>query len=76
MAPKPAKEPRMLVARESFVANWGGVDQQFHQGQTRVREDDPRIKGLEHLFEPVEASAGIEQATAAPGEIRDQVIAK
>lgn len=66
----------MLVARESFVANFGGIDQQFHGGQTRVREDDPRIKGLEHLFEPAEASPGIEQATAAPGEVRDQVIAE
>jgi len=73
---KPASRPRILIAKESFLANWGGVEQQFLQNETRVSEDDPRLEGIRHLFEPIDASFGYEQATADPVDINKMIIAE
>ena len=70
-------DTRMLVAAESFVVNFDGIDVDFKQNETRIRANDPRIKGLEHLFKPIEAHYLVEEATANPGQFRgdDGIIA-
>ena len=67
----------MLVAKTSF--SWSG--RVFQEG-TSVADDDPVVKGREHLFETVEErhvrvrGGVVERATAGPGEIRNVQIPK
>lgn len=60
----------ILRCTESFA----GDDNRVVTAGSLVDADDPVVKGREHLFEPVETfmarRAGVEQATAAPGEVR------
>lgn len=60
----------MLVAKESFIIRWEGVDKVFTGGVTRVREGHPVLEGREHLFEALTPHYEVEAATAAPGEVR------
>lgn len=61
---------RIMVAKESFVTRYEGVDLTFLAGQTRVEEGHPILVGREHLFEPIKAHYEVEAATAGPGEVR------
>lgn len=67
----PSKKKQLvpLRARVSFHAGTRFV----RRGQL-VRSDDDVVKGREHLFADVNEGLGIEQATAAPGEVRDVAI--
>ncbi len=65
-------EGRVLVAIESFACHRDGADWTFVAGQTLIREGHPWLRGIEHLFEPVTPQFDIEQATAAPGEVRER----
>jgi hypothetical protein len=70
---------RLLVAKEAFTCRFQGADHSFNPGDI-VEEGHPILRGIEHLFKPVEAithyrvhtpeDAPVEQATAAPGEER------
>lgn len=60
----------MLRATQTFFAG----RRKFSRGQL-VSPTDPDVKGREHLFEDT-ASAGVEQATAAPGELRRVAVPK
>jgi hypothetical protein len=56
----------VLRVRETFFYG----NQKLSRGQL-VRDDDPIARGKMHLFEPVPDDLPVvEQATAAPGEIR------
>lgn len=60
---KPATKPAVLLrARETFFVGRITV----YEGDI-VDSKDTIVKGREHLFAPV----GVEQATAAPGELRN-----
>jgi hypothetical protein len=59
----------MFVAKESFVAIVGGVEERINKGDL-VREGHAVLEGREKLFKPVEVQYDMEQATAAPGEKR------
>lgn len=71
------KSASVLVVKEPFGVAYGpGQIRAFRKGQV-VRSDDPVVKGRERFFEPAEDKLGIvpvEQATAAPGEVRDVAI--
>lgn len=72
----------VLVARETFVCNINGKRCQVNEGDL-VRAGHPVTKGREHLFgEPdvleyerpapkKKVAPKTEQATAAPGEVRE-----
>lgn len=45
---------QVYIANESFVTNVDGVDRSYHQGRTRVYEDDPILDRLPHLFDLLE----------------------
>lgn len=70
MAEKHPEPGEILVAIESFSKSYAGSDHHFTAGQTRVRSGHPILRGVEHLFKPVEAHYEVEAATAAPGERR------
>lgn len=67
----------VLRAREGFSYDNGGVPVVLRAGRL-VDEDDPAVKGREHLFEPAEdvvsrtsgVAAAVETTTAIPGERR------
>lgn len=64
----------VLRATQAFAADDSrGIPRVFTPGAL-VKDDDPIVKGREHLFESVEAtvekSSSVERATAAPGEKR------
>jgi hypothetical protein len=65
----------ILRVRESFFCNRDGLPRVYSAGEL-VDSGDVVVKGREHLFEAVEATAerttppAVEQATAAPGEKR------
>ena len=42
------------IANESFVMNIGGIDKAFHQGRTRVTEDDEAYRRAPQLFDLLE----------------------
>ena len=65
-----AAEGRILVAVESFSREFEGAPHTFSAGVTRVREGHPILKGIEHLFRPIDAHYDVEAASAAPGEVR------
>ena len=69
-----AAEGRILVAKESFTHTFQGAVHVFVEGQSRVREGHPVLRGIEHLFEPIRPQPGyeIEDASAAPGSKRGQ----
>ena len=60
----------ILVAVESAVFQFEGADVVITRDVTRVRAGHPILRGREHLFRPLDAHYEIEQATAAPGEVR------
>lgn len=62
----------ILVAKETFTADYDGHPVTIEGGKTRVRAGHPLTKGREHLFERLELDYDIEQATAAPGEKRQR----
>ena len=62
----------MLVAIESFSHRFEGADHAFVLGVTRVRSGHPILRGIEHLFKPIEPHYEVEAASAAPGEKRGE----
>jgi hypothetical protein len=58
----------------AFVDFRNGAVESYNPGRL-VNGNDPVVKGRESYFEPVEVAAaraaGVEQATAAPGEKRN-----
>jgi hypothetical protein len=69
---KEANRGEILVAASSFVCTHDGKSFTFHKGVTRIRAGHPVIKGREHLFLEMDASADydVEAATSEPGEKR------
>lgn len=68
-----SKDVQMLVATDSFVTTYDGVEYSFRENETRVKSDEPHIQNILHLFKPVDASyLDVESATAGPGERRGQ----
>jgi len=65
----------MLVAKESFIGQLpSGADFIAKANVTRVRSTDPAAKLWPKLFKPLDVSYPyLEQATAAPGEMRGEV---
>ena len=69
MAAKPTDEP-VLVVLQSFVGRVDGEDRTFREGDL-IRPTDPAAKKWPAYFgAPRYANDRIEQATAAPGEVR------
>ena len=66
-----AKQPdETLVVLQSFVGRVGDEDRTFREGDL-IRPTDPAVKKWPHLFGPARFTHDrIEQATAAPGEVR------
>ena len=48
------KKKQVYIANESFVANVGGIDKQFHAGRTRVTEGDEILERAPHYFDLLE----------------------
>ena len=59
----------VFVPIDGFVANIDGTDVNFHRN-IRVREGHPILEKYGHLFERIRVQYDVEQATAAPGELR------
>jgi hypothetical protein len=75
MNPMPAKTTQFLVCRESFVGFYDGDGlRQFigRKGITIIEADSDEARTWAKYFEPAKATRpfGVEQATAAPGELR------
>jgi hypothetical protein len=70
MAKDDAVDRSVLVADESFAVRFEGADHHFAKDITRVRAGHPILKGVEHLFRPVDAHYDYEAATSAPNEKR------
>ena len=75
---RPRKQPpepqRMYIATESFFTDVDGVGTAFVAGVTRVWEGHELLDRCPGYFKPIEAHLGVrrvEQATAAPGEVRE-----
>jgi hypothetical protein len=59
-----------LVVLDSFVGNVGGADRLFRRGDL-IRPDDPAVAKWPTKFGPARFMHDrVEQATAAPGEVR------
>jgi hypothetical protein len=70
----PRRTGALFVARDTMAVPMDGVPVVIRKGEV-VEEGDPILVGRRELFEPFEPKvrnyAGrVEQATAAPGEIR------
>jgi hypothetical protein len=65
-----ARSNRMYVAIETFACRVGDEDRLVVKDKTRVREDDPVLKGNEEHFRELDDYPEVEAATAAPGERR------
>ena len=64
-------EGRIFIARSSFSATIDGVDYNIQKDLTRVREGHVLLDGgRAQFFEPLTVDYDVEQATAAPGEVR------
>jgi hypothetical protein len=72
MAAISTKAPEVYVATEGFVATIEGRQQIFVAGRTVVSADHPVLKIRPQAFRrQVPVGGGhVEQATAAPGEVR------
>lgn len=70
--PRPRKQGRIYVARESGVAEIAGESCPFTVGVTRVREGHPLLDVAPASFEPISVHYDVEQATAVPGERRGE----
>jgi hypothetical protein len=66
----PWKSGDILVATETFTCTVDGSPVTVHKGQTRVRAGHPILKGREMWFKVLDVQYDLEQATAAPGEVR------
>jgi hypothetical protein len=69
----------MYVANTSGSASIDGVEYTFTLGITRHNGDHPLVKGCPLYFDPEDDSTAtkatapaVEQATAAPGELRNK----
>ncbi len=62
----------MWVARETFACEIDGEQIIVQAGETRVREGHKMLEVYRGMFEPTDQGVhfDVEQATAAPGELR------
>jgi hypothetical protein len=60
----------IYVAKESFTTILDGEAIVVQAGTTRVRAGHKLLKGRQMLFEPLLIHYDVEQATAAPAEVR------
>lgn len=72
---RPRSQPegrRIFVPVDSFVANFDGAEVTFIKNVTRVREGHEVLDLYPTMFAPARAhyEVDVEQATAAPGELR------
>lgn len=73
----PESVPDVFVANCTFATEIDGVPTVIHKGVDRVRAGHPLLAQNPQFFDPVDLvvrfeSAGIETATAAPGERRGE----
>lgn len=64
------RSERIFVATESFATVIDGEPINVQKGITRVREGHPLMAGREGFFKELDVQYDVEQATAAPGELR------
>jgi len=71
---RPRKYPDsgdIVVAKESgFLTLASGEVVGFKRGVTRFRNTHPAVRQAPQFFEPISVHYDVEQATAAPGELR------
>lgn len=60
----------MYVAKDSGSIVVGAETYNFRRGITRFEEGHPAVLAAPDLFEPITPHYRVEQATAAPGELR------
>jgi hypothetical protein len=60
----------VFTPTESFTADVDGTPASFVPNKTFVREGHPILDQFPLLFKPVRVQYDVEQATAAPGEVR------
>lgn len=61
---------RVFIASESFITTIDGESVAVQKNITRVREGHPLMAGREAFFRELDVQYDVEQATAAPGEVR------
>lgn len=71
MPPRKRTEPDLYVAREAFSCELDGERLIVHVGE-RVRRGHRLLQACSEYFEPADTHVhyDVEQATAAPGELR------
>lgn len=68
---KQKREPQVLVAKTSGSTTVDGRDYNYVANVTRIDSDHPLARAVPENFEPAgERLSHVEQATAAPGEVR------
>ena len=66
---------KVLQAKESFVTEVNGKRTTVVAGQTRVDEDNELASRYPDYFEAIKANYGVEDMSAAPGEVRTRLAA-
>lgn len=61
---------KIMVARDSGVADIDGVAYPIHKGVTRVDSEHPLVRSNPDMWEELTLTYEIETATKAPGEKR------
>jgi hypothetical protein len=76
--PRPRKETSVYIAKEGFTCELDGVEVRVASGE-RVRAGHPLLRAYAEHFEAADSHLTydhqppeVEQATAAPGELRGQ----
>lgn len=76
---RPRKHPdegrRVYVPKEDFWTDVDGVPTLFKRDMTRVREGHDLLRTHGNLFEVIHVQYDVEQATDAPGELREDRVA-
>jgi len=69
---KDSEKIQIYVATDDGVTEINGLPFRYKRDRTRVPEDHPVLKMAKHSFKKLDARYGVEQATAAPGELRGE----
>ena len=71
---RPRKDPesQVLIARESGIITIDGEECVVVSGVTRAERGHPIVAATPGWWKPIRAHYRVEQATAAPGELRGE----
>lgn len=64
------REGRIYTPKDSFIADIDGFPTPLVRNRDYVREGHELLRRFPDMFEPMEVTYEVEQATAAPGEKR------